>query len=714
MAERITWQQVAAPDFRDALQAQAQAANLFQNAASTLSGTFGSMDANRRADAAAAAMAKLQQVNDPAAFRAMIAPGGPGLESIGIDPNKLSSEVLGRIYGGYADQLQADQNAAYDRNRTMAANARADADQAKADAANALKTEAARYAYQIANSAMSPEEAIQLTLNQGRANKEDPLITQAKVEAIKAGPGELYGIGSQYKGDFLLTQEGRVANDQLTMIGNKIATDQASNTSGRFLSDARKQFGSGSGDLGFQIAQSVLGKVNPTAEKDNPAFFSSSAGQITDQFNQLRKEYAGLPPEMVAKAMQENLQSNGMIFSGDQIEFNLDAARAQLDQFLDPNVVAALDKNAADYDNATRQLNDYRQQFESIQTRYERGLTTGNQEAMDRAMADLAILAKSLSPAQKEALAQSGMLGGTNLTPDQRNAISSMGDFGRTMAPGADPSMPINVPPQFQALAQAAMDKAGQVTRPMTPSEARAQELAASGEQVAGAVPDVMGWGMNKLTQGGMNFLGGLFTAGGTIDSWLGAEKQGAWALDQGQKFYDYANQVANPAPAPASSGPAQINVPARAPLPSAIQQGLDAATNEDMMALFGQGPQPAPASAAPAPTAVPATLAWPKDFFPTGKDPVLQEAKQNPADAFTAVATELGLDMRPQSFVAKMVTSLKTGVNSSTGKPMSARELAKVRKDLAGVAQTLSGRYKGPANDPIQRLLANPKAWLK
>ena len=44
----------------------------------------------------------------------------------------------------------------------------------------------------------------------------------------------------------------------------------------------------------------------------------------------------------------------------------------------------------------------------------------------------------------------------------------------------------------------------------------------------------------------------------------------------------------------------------------------------------------------------------------------------------------------------------------------MSARELAKVRKDLAGVAQTLSGRYKGPANDPIQRLLANPKAWLK
>lgn len=103
---RITWQNVAAPDFRDAILAQDSAGKTLSAAFSGLGDAFKTYDNRQREKLSAQALDRANQIDNIADWEAAMARGIQA--SLGVDPTRLSSGALTTILGRGKSILDQD------------------------------------------------------------------------------------------------------------------------------------------------------------------------------------------------------------------------------------------------------------------------------------------------------------------------------------------------------------------------------------------------------------------------------------------------------------------------------------------------------------------------------------------------------------------------------------------------------------------------------
>jgi hypothetical protein len=107
MSNRITWQNVAAPNFDGALRGVAAAGGLLSGGLQTIGGGLQDIDLQQREALSNAAMAQALKYNDPDAWNAMMASGG--LEQLGADPSRLTADAM-KFFQGYSTDLLKQEN----------------------------------------------------------------------------------------------------------------------------------------------------------------------------------------------------------------------------------------------------------------------------------------------------------------------------------------------------------------------------------------------------------------------------------------------------------------------------------------------------------------------------------------------------------------------------------------------------------------------------
>lgn len=107
MSNRITWQNVAAPNFDGALRGVAAAGGLLSGGLQTIGGGLQDIDLQQREALSNAAMAQALKYNNPDAWNAMMASGG--LEQLGADPSRLTADAM-KFFQGYSTDLLRQEN----------------------------------------------------------------------------------------------------------------------------------------------------------------------------------------------------------------------------------------------------------------------------------------------------------------------------------------------------------------------------------------------------------------------------------------------------------------------------------------------------------------------------------------------------------------------------------------------------------------------------
>lgn len=134
---RITWQNVAAPDFRDAILAQDAAGKSFSSAFSGLGDAFKAYDNRQREKLSAQALDRANQINNYADWEAAMARGIQA--SLGVDPSRLTSDAMTAIMGRGKDIMDMDETE-YDFARTQLGHQRTDASNQILDQIGAFST----------------------------------------------------------------------------------------------------------------------------------------------------------------------------------------------------------------------------------------------------------------------------------------------------------------------------------------------------------------------------------------------------------------------------------------------------------------------------------------------------------------------------------------------------------------------------------------------
>lgn len=121
MAERITWQNVAAPDMRAAILGQVAAGDQLAKGFSTLGSTFKGVNEQNITDESNAAMLEAMKIQDPDAWNQMMAT--TGMAGLGVGPGRASAELM-QFAEGYGANLDA-RRAAVDATNAAADTSRA-------------------------------------------------------------------------------------------------------------------------------------------------------------------------------------------------------------------------------------------------------------------------------------------------------------------------------------------------------------------------------------------------------------------------------------------------------------------------------------------------------------------------------------------------------------------------------------------------------------
>lgn len=154
---RITWQNVAAPSFKDSIDAQALVGDLLGSAGLTLGDVAAGIDQRQKDALSNQAIAEALKYQDPTAWQAALANGG--ISGLGLDPARLNADAMKFFQGRTADLLNnqntvaqtantqaetawrqtQDQQAQFNLGKDRLAQERNDLKLAAADEANAFR-----------------------------------------------------------------------------------------------------------------------------------------------------------------------------------------------------------------------------------------------------------------------------------------------------------------------------------------------------------------------------------------------------------------------------------------------------------------------------------------------------------------------------------------------------------------------------------------------
>lgn len=370
--DRLTWQNVDAPDFSSAAQSAAIAARLFGDGLGSVSSALGGIMDRKKADNSAIALANAQRITDVNAWDKAIAERG--IEgTLGFAANQLTPEALTAINNRRTDLLanqstildneqtrvdtansidantrdnitnqNEDQKSDFELGRSQYDFGRTKTADAVTDKTTAIRNEAASYIDTMASDSIDPVDARQRIVNDKSLSPEERatyLDTFDKQAATFYTPDK--NATDKVSRLPMVNQTAQsldiYQNDRLFADGADPALQEWTNAKNKY---------SGS-DNPLKDLLNNYSEYNGTLKNEDgtptPAF-TTSPGKVTRIFNEAKKAFPNVPDDVIAGVLENSIRS-GYLLLGDGQELKTDesVAWSTLAQFNDPAQKQTLD-----------------------------------------------------------------------------------------------------------------------------------------------------------------------------------------------------------------------------------------------------------------------------------------------------------------------------------------------------------------------------------
>lgn len=666
MSKRITWQNVAAPDFSAAIAGTKIAGDLIGSGFTGVADTMKDYRATVQEQASNGAMLEAMKYKDSAAWDAAMKSGG--ISGMGITPEYATkdlidftkdrrttllgneSTVADTAYRGQAtDSLNnatmwSDKNNTFDYNAAVKAQKLAEETKAAELASLESAREVARGSYDL----KAAEKAIY--------DKKLSGPEQARQLAALGTLPNMYEADAGIAAETAVMPDVMVAKNTLTTRKNNLTLEGSSNELSRLYSDALGEFaGSSNPD------EAVIGELRTASAGDEELFSESSAAfkGLSDRYS---AKYKNLPKEVIAIAIRNNARKSKMWELG---QFEVDETKIDelLDGMNDPDSRAFLESQRAKLENGNAALTNDSRKLTEAMTLFSKAKTKGNNADMAKAM--------EIIKGYAETAEVNGSQGEDALTPGSTEGnLESMRDAPTEQLPPAVRGAPVG--PRIDA--PGSLDAVVSNDRANMSS---AFQNSIIGDAAGGAKTALEYMRDSFTTQGGVVDKANTYLSQGLA--------QNAETLGRGIGLVNRDAGVA------AISNARDWQESLGSEVPAAVPVGN-------------------PSSAADTPM-VPA-------IDPdNGMGAAVTWAAQNPDDALAIVAGEMDIPEGKVAEVTRAMQVLKSGVNPATSSVLSGAKKAEyegiVTKFIEGAKQKAASQ--GSDLDPnIAALLERSEAWLK
>lgn len=361
MAQRITWQNVAAPNFNGAAQALVASGELLSDGLSSLGTTVKGIDQGRRQTASDAAMLRALEVNNLADWDRILQ--NEGVEkAFGISGNQMTDGFRDFLTGRRKTLLENQNTASLvdwrstqiedARERNERADWRFDNEVAAHDLSQSTKAvhlAAGEKAQELAHGSLSREEAKRNALDLGLSRTE----TDAILGSLDQLPADYWTHSSGALGAISIDPKYAPITESITAAQHELDNMASSNTLARYYIDGQKRY-SGAAEPVTGLTNELKSRVT---DDEDGSLFKQSAGQITGIYNDLRKDYKDLPPEVIAEVMRNELEQGGW-FNRDKIQIDKSRVHDVLKELNDPLARAALRNEIAGIDRLNTEITE--------------------------------------------------------------------------------------------------------------------------------------------------------------------------------------------------------------------------------------------------------------------------------------------------------------------------------------------------------------------
>lgn len=427
---RITWQNVNAPDFGDALTGVGLAGSMFDRAADSFATSMNALEADRKGRKNATAMDKALRIGSATEFDRALQQ--QGLAAFGINPEDATPEMLDFVQGrrgalmdaasddvGLAQQNQnltsaqwaqnraeqlapitdsraafQDQQDQYAFGRQKTVDQRTDADFMRSEATRQLQVQADQAAQQIAQTSATPEEAARKAMNLGQG----PQMEAAVLAGLQSQDPNRYTPSAAVAGTAGLLPDFALANET---IGSR---ERAMNMAVSMNPAMQLYMEGSSGSQGYTnpvngMLERMRGRLDP-GDEEGASMMRKSAGNLQGVYDSMTQKYPGVPPQIISQVIENNLKKSGIAwFSDDQLVPNKAKIEDELDQVNTPAKLKLLDTEINAFEREQLELKEYSEAVEQQMAIHEWAVTNNNPQRAAAALAQVQRLNQAMTPA---------------------------------------------------------------------------------------------------------------------------------------------------------------------------------------------------------------------------------------------------------------------------------------------------------------------------
>ena len=359
MSNRLTWQNVDAPDLDRVLANYTAGGQAFQSAMGDISSLFTGIDARKKADLNASAIEKMLQYQDVGGWDEALKQHGFG--ALGIRPDQASPELLEMITGR-RDVLEGDRTSDlsyrtdnFRQGVTERTDARNEEERARSLAMQELVDG-------MASQARSPEQLDKMIRDRGLGTLDEQAAYAAArgvnpIEWTVSPDTEITDPDTVRRINEISGTLDRGQRDLEYMLQSNPALALSMEASSRY-----EGYDSPSAGL--------IERLGATVSNENKERFGKSKGEVQNQFNALKRdeEFKDIPDHIIAAVMENNLRGTGLGWLFDSnVKFDNRAIKAELRQFATQEARDSLFVSEQDYRTRSKAIADDRARLEQAQ-----------------------------------------------------------------------------------------------------------------------------------------------------------------------------------------------------------------------------------------------------------------------------------------------------------------------------------------------------------
>lgn len=447
---RLTWQNVTAPSFRDALVGTRMGAGMITDGFDSLAGIAGDIRARQKDAASANAISEALKFNDTRQFEKAMANGG--LAGLGIDPRNLNEGAL-KFFADRGTELLNQDNtqlgmqdtqqkmsiaAAEEQSRikdeafNMPGRIRKEEEEIRlsilAEGARTLGLKAQTDVGTMANTALNREEVQQQIIDM----KLNETTEKAYLDALKNVDDANFAVKDSTRRDVTTGNTAWRENSYaLDTLDAAIDTSVSTNPTLRALDTATRKYEGIDDKIG-----AAIDNVLPQTDDAGNAWvgYAEGKGTLRQKAEDLVTKY-NVAPELVAALMETNFEKGAAFRRGDPQNVAWGKIENQLKQL----------KKDGGYDTALSQMTDVKRQRDEVQ-RLRDGYTRATEKAMRFRDVDPQRYAAAFAEQQRAAKAIE-KYAAKNSNKDEDDSSSQTPTAAQALASSVTPRIPQAAPP---------------------------------------------------------------------------------------------------------------------------------------------------------------------------------------------------------------------------------------------------------------------------